>query len=168
MTSAAPAQAERGSAVIEFVGMTALLLLPLAYLIASVGAVQAANLAADGAAREAVRAALSAPSSPLAATRAHQAAQVALADHGYLLDTPDSPEGEDDASARPSQPERPAHLELTCSDSPCLTPGSRVTASMVLEVPLPGMPSALRGWLPLSMPVRAEASGVVGRFEATR
>ena len=73
---------EEGSALVEFVGLGVLLLLPLLYLLLSVFSVQRAAFAVTQAAREAGRAYATAPSSSLAAERAHYAAQLALDSQG--------------------------------------------------------------------------------------
>jgi Flp pilus assembly protein TadG len=73
---------EEGSALIEFVGVGVLLLLPLMYLLLSVFSVQRAAFAVTQAAREAGRAYATAPSSALAGERANYAAQLALQSQG--------------------------------------------------------------------------------------
>jgi Flp pilus assembly protein TadG len=73
---------ETGSALIEFVGLGILLLLPLMYLLLSVFAVQRAAFAVTEAAREAGRAYATAPTSSLAGERANYAAQLALQSQG--------------------------------------------------------------------------------------
>jgi Flp pilus assembly protein TadG len=73
---------EEGSALIEFVGLGVLLLLPLLYFLLSVFAVQRAAFAVTQAAREAGRAYATAPSSSLAGERASYAAQLALQSQG--------------------------------------------------------------------------------------
>ncbi len=71
-------EAEDGSALIEFVGIAVILLLPLIYLLLSVFSVQRAAFAVTQAAREAGRAYATAPSTSAAATRADYAARLAL------------------------------------------------------------------------------------------
>ncbi len=73
---------EDGSALIEFVGVALLLLLPLLYLLLSVFSVQRAAFAVTQAAREAGRAYATAPSTSVARYRAGYAAQLALASQG--------------------------------------------------------------------------------------
>jgi Flp pilus assembly protein TadG len=77
-----PERDEGGSALIEFVGLSVLLLLPLLYLLLSVFSVQRAAFAVTQAAREAGRAYATAPSSAAARTRATYAAQLALTSQG--------------------------------------------------------------------------------------
>ena len=78
----AQGEGEDGSALIEFVGLGVLLLLPLLYLLLSVFAVQRAAFAVTQAAREAGRAYATAPNSSLAGERANYAAQLALQSQG--------------------------------------------------------------------------------------
>jgi Flp pilus assembly protein TadG len=73
---------EEGSALIEFVGLSVLLLLPLVFLLLSVFSVQRAAFAVTQAAREAGRAFATAPSTSVARSRAAYAAQLALTSQG--------------------------------------------------------------------------------------
>lgn len=77
---------EEGSALIEFVGLAVLLLLPLIYLLLSVFSVQRASFAVTQAAREAGRAYATAPSTSAAASRAAYAARLALTSQGVTAD----------------------------------------------------------------------------------
>jgi Flp pilus assembly protein TadG len=77
-----PQKNEDGSALIEFIGLAVLLLLPLIYLLLSVFSVQRASFAVTQAAREAGRAYATAPSTAAATSRAQYAAQLALASQG--------------------------------------------------------------------------------------
>jgi Flp pilus assembly protein TadG len=77
-----PRRDEEGSALIEFVGLAVLLLVPLIYLLLSVFSVQRAAFAVTQAAREAGRAYATAPSTGAAATRAAYAARLALSSQG--------------------------------------------------------------------------------------
>lgn len=77
-----PPRSEDGSALIEFVGLAVLLLVPLIYLLLSVFSVQRAAFAVTAAAREAGRAYATAPSTETASTRAEYAARLALSSQG--------------------------------------------------------------------------------------
>jgi Flp pilus assembly protein TadG len=79
--------AEAGSATIEFVGVSLVLLLPLLYLLLSVFAVQRAAFAVSQAAREAGRAYSTAPTAGIGAQRAEYAARLAMSDQGVADDT---------------------------------------------------------------------------------
>ena len=77
-----PPRDDEGSALIEFVGLAVLLLVPLIYLLLSVFSVQRTAFAVTQAAREAGRAYATAPSTSAAATRAAYAARLALSSQG--------------------------------------------------------------------------------------
>lgn len=74
--------ADRGSALIEFVGASVVLLLPLIYVLLSVFHVQRGSFAASEAAREAGRAFATAPTTGIGLARASYAAQLAFDDQG--------------------------------------------------------------------------------------
>ncbi|HSP36832.1 MAG TPA: hypothetical protein VLR26_03675 [Frankiaceae bacterium] len=73
---------EDGTATIEFVGVTLLLLLPLLYLLLAVFSVQRAAFAVTQAAREAGRAYSTAPTAATGEQRAQYAARLAMRDQG--------------------------------------------------------------------------------------
>lgn len=133
---------ERGSAVVEFVFLGILLLVPLIYLIVAAGQVQGAAYAVVGAADHAAKvyAAAGPDGSPEAQARA--AAELALSDFGF-----DGPELE---------------MVVSCSAA-CHAPGSTVTVTVAFDVPLPAAAS-IPG---LDMaPVRVDATSMqrVERF----
>src|SRR3954464_11281688 len=74
---------DQGSAVIEFVAIGVLLLVPLVYLVLAMGRVQAASFAADGSARAAARAFVTAADDDDARRRAAIAVQLGLRDQGF-------------------------------------------------------------------------------------
>ncbi|MFC8796866.1 TadE family protein [Promicromonospora sp. NPDC057138] len=139
---------EQGSAMVEFLGVALILLIPLVYLVVTLGRVQAGTFAAEGAARDAVRAMVTAESSGAGAARAEAAVRIAVEDQGFARDA--------------------GALTLECSASPCLTPGGAVGAVVRIEVPLPLLPDAVRGWVPLSVPVEAARTGTVDRYTRAR
>lgn len=135
-------EAERGSAVVEFIFLGVLLLVPLVYLIVTAGQVQGAAYAVVGAADHAAKvyAAAGPDGSPEAQARA--AAELALSDFGF-----DGPGVE---------------IAVVCS-AVCHAPGSTVTVTVAFDVPLPaagGIPG-----LDLA-PVRVDATSMqtVERF----
>jgi hypothetical protein len=134
--------------MVEFLGAALILLIPLVYLVVTLGRVQAGAFAAEGAARDAVRAMVTAESSSAGATRAETAVGIALADQGFARES--------------------GVLSLECSTSPCLTPGGAVGAVVRVEVPLPLLPDAVRGWVPLTVPVEAARTGTVDEYAAAR
>lgn len=139
---------QQGSAMVEFLGVALILLIPLVYLVVTLGRVQAGAFAAEGAATGAVRALVTAESAAVGATRADAAVRLALTDQGFA----------------PGE----GALTLECSASPCLTPGAAVGAVVRVEVPLPLLPDAVRGWVPLSVPVEAARTGTVDEYTAVR
>lgn len=139
---------EDGSAMVEFLCVALILLIPLVYLVVTLGRVQAGAFAAEGAATGAVRALVTAESAAVGTSRADAAVRLALTDQGFA--------GDEGA------------LTLECSQSPCLTPGGSVAAVVRVEVPLPLLPEAVRGWVPLSVPVEAARTGTVDEYVAVR
>ena len=132
---------ERGSAVVEFVFLTVVVLVPLIYLVLTVARIQAGTYAVAQAAREAGRAFVTAETELDAPARASAAAQIAFADFGF--------EG---------------GLEIGCDGSPCLRPEGRVTMRAVVEVPLPLVPDFARAVVPLQVPVSSTSVSTVDRF----
>lgn len=116
---------ESGTAMIEFIWLGLLLLVPLVYIMLTVFDAQRGAFAASSASRAAGRAFVLAPNQDEAYDRAEQALQVALEDQGVSRgDT---------------------HLDIDCDPDPddCLTSGSVITVEVVIQQPLPLVPSAL-------------------------
>ncbi|GAA1972134.1 hypothetical protein GCM10009718_04960 [Isoptericola halotolerans] len=143
------ADSEEGAAVVEFLGVSVLLLVPLVYLVVTLSQVHAAAFAVEGAAREAARAMVTADSSAAGAARAAAATRIALGDQGFDVDGADL-------------------LTLECSADPCLTPGATIGVSVRYEVPLPLVPPGLRGWVPLGVPVESAHVASVEDHAAVR
>ncbi len=149
-----------GGAVVEFIGMSLLLLVPLVYLIVAFSRIQAAAYAADVAAQEAARTSIVFGVSALddgaarshamteAENRAEAVLAFALGDFGFR------PEDGD--------------LSLACTPAPCLAPGSDIIATVEIEVDLPGVPGFIQSWLPLRINVTAEATSSVDDFARAR
>lgn len=135
-----------GSAVVEFVTLGVLLLVPLIYLVVCLGQVQAAAFAAEGAAREAARVVTATPDAALADGRARTAVALALRDQGF---------GHVDAAAA---------LSVACSADPCRTPRARVTTTVRVDVVLPGVPAFVDAVVPTRVPVSSQGLAVVDRF----
>lgn len=119
----------------EFLGGMVVLLIPLVYLVLTLGQVQAAAFAAEGAAREAGRHLTTAPSIEAGLRGAQVSVATAFADHGFDVDPAEA-------------------LDVHCRADPCLEPGAHLGIDVGIEVPLP-LPEFLRGALPLSVPVSA-------------
>lgn len=141
---------DAGSAVVEFLGVALLLLVPVVYLVLVLGRMQAAAFAVDGAAREGARGFVTAELDQDAGSRAVTAVALALEDQGI-----------DPTVAAQA-------LSITCTATPCLTPGGTVAATVAVDVPLPGVPGFLQGSVPLSIPVSATASATVDTYVAGR
>lgn len=115
--------ADRGSALIEFIVIGVLVLVPLAYISMCVMRVQAATVASSLAVREAGRAFVTADTVPDARARATTAARLALVDQGFEL---------------------PARaLSIRCSSAGCLQPESSVHVELAWSVDLPWLPQFL-------------------------
>jgi len=116
---------EHGSAIVEFVWLAILLLVPLLYIVLAVFDTQRASYAASAAARSATRAFVTSSDQASAYARATAAARLAFVDQGI--------DG------------RGFTLSITCRPDPhqCLTPGSVVAAEVHATADLPLMPTAL-------------------------
>lgn len=139
---------DEGSSVVEFLGLSLVLLIPLVYLVVTLGRLEAATFATEGAAREAARTYVAADGSAEGAQRAAAAAGIALRDQGF----------DDDPTTA---------LTLTCSAVPCLAPGSDVAAQIEVRVPLPFVPGFVRDVIPLEIPVSAERVAPVDTYRTT-
>ncbi|PWD52393.1 pilus assembly protein TadE [Serinibacter arcticus] len=130
--AAAPGDGERGSAVVEFLGGTVLLVVPLAYLVLTLAQLQGAAFAAESAARDTGRLMATADDPGDAAALAARGVELAFADHGIEIDGEQA-------------------LEVTCSPS-CTAPGATAHVTIAADVPLPFWPGG-----GLTVPVTAEA-----------
>ncbi|MEO3938375.1 pilus assembly protein [Dermatophilaceae bacterium Soc4.6] len=135
--------ADEGRAIVEFIFVGVLLLVPLVYLVMVVGQLQAASFAVSAASREAGRAYTTSPSQEQAEPRARAAAALPLADFGFDSGT---------------------DLQLVCDGSPCLRPEGRISVTSTVTVALPGVPDLLAGVLPVSIPVSATHVVTADRF----
>jgi len=123
---------QRGSAIIEFVFVAVIVMLPLVYLIAAVATVQRNSLAVSNAARDAGRAFVTSDTPAQARARTRVAVRLALTDQGVP----------DDAQLRfvaaRSSCDGPAVV-------PRLAPGAEFAVCVTRSVTLPGIPSLLAG-----------------------
>ena len=115
---------EEGNAVVEFVWLGILLLVPLVYILIAVFDVQRGAFGTSAAARAAGRAFTLADDATLGRARAHEAARVALSDQGMT---------------------GPFSLHIGCVPRPCLSPGSVTTVRVSTQVQLPFAPDVLGG-----------------------
>lgn len=113
---------EDGNALVEFVALSVILLIPSLYLVLSLGSVQGAVFAADVIARDAARIHATDPDASRAEARTEAMVRMTLEDHGI--------------SAQDA-------VTIRCSKDPCSAPGSEVTAEVSIGVPIPGLGSML-------------------------
>jgi len=121
-----------GTAIIEFVFVAIVVLLPLVYLIAAVATVQRSSLAVSQAAREAGRAFATSDRPDQAAARVRAAVRIALHDQGL----------DDDAGLRF------VAAGAGCDSArvvPRLDPGAQFTVCVIRHAALPAVPSVLQG-----------------------
>ncbi len=135
---------ESGRAIVEFVFLGTLLLVPLVYLIMTLAQVQAAAYGATAAAREAGRAFTTASTELQGMPRARAAAQVAFTDFGFT--------------------DQEASVVIVCDGSPCLRPDARITATSTIQVRLPFVPAFVGQVIPTTIPVSVTHVATVDRF----
>ncbi len=137
--------ADDGSAIIEFLGITLILLVPTVYLVLVLGRLQAGMFAAESAAAQSARAFVVAGDVGAGREAALASVQIALADQGFAAAAEDS-------------------LALECSTDPCREPGSTVASRVHVDVPLPFVPSFVRDVVPLSVRVSADHVAAVDQY----
>ncbi len=137
---------DEGSALVEFLGASLVLLVPLVYLVLTVGRVQAASFAAESAASGAARVFVVAPGQASGQALAVDATRLAFEDQHVPLD--------DAAGA----------VSLSCLGGACGTSGTAVVARVRVEVALPMVPAFVRAHVPLAVPVEASAHGTFPRY----
>jgi Flp pilus assembly protein TadG len=124
--------ADGGNAILEFVFVAVIVLLPLVYLIVAVSAVQNSRLAVTQAAREAGRAFATSDTAADAAARTRAAVRIALDDEGLP----------DDATVRF------VAADADCSAGPVeprLSAGATFAVCVTRHVDVPAVPSVLQG-----------------------
>ena len=132
LIQAGDGRADGGSAIVEFVFVAVVIMVPLMYLIAAVATVQRAQLAVSQAARDAGRAFATSDTAGQAGPRVEAAVRLALADQGLPND---------------------ATVRFVASGSGCsgraITPVLRAGADFAVCVSrrtdLPGVPTVLSG-----------------------
>lgn len=143
---------EDGAAIIEFIALSLLLLVPLTYLVVTLSRIQAGAFAAEGAAHEAARTAVVTGVASLEHGGSSEASMTAGANRAEAAVTLMADDFGFDAND--------ATLVLEC-EGPCLEPGGNVTAHVTIAVALPGIPGFLSGAIPLSVDVEASARAPV-------
>ena len=124
--------ADVGNAVIEFIFVAVLILVPLVYFVVAVASVQRSSVAVTHAAREAGRAFATADSTDEGLQRAEVAVRLALADQGLS----------DDANLRYVEADKACQSDTI---APLLSPGAQFAVCVVRYASLPGVPSLISG-----------------------
>lgn len=137
---------EAGTAIVEFLGISLILLIPLTYLVLILGRLQAATFAVESAAKDAARAFTLAKVDTDAEVRALTAIDIALSDQGFEM-------GE-------------SEFTIDCEDRDCHAAGSAVSARVMVRVALPGVPASIGSDVPLQIPVTAEHMTVIDPLRA--
>lgn len=137
---------ERGSMLVEFIFLTVLVMVPLLYLVGTLGRLQAGAYAASGAAREAGRAYVTSPEAASAPGRGQVAAGLVLDAHGFTRDQ--------------------ATVSVSCDAAGCLEPDSRIRVDVSLHVPVPLVPDFVSGFIPTSVSMTASHVETVDRFRS--
>ena len=134
---------DSGRAIVEFLVVGLLVLLPVMYFVVALSRVQAAAFAVSTASREAGRAFTTAATEDGAYPRAQGAAQISFEDYDFAAD---------------------GTLGLSCDGAPCLRPQGRVETVATVNVRLPLVPDLLSGAIPAFLPVSATHVATVDRF----
>jgi hypothetical protein len=137
------ARRDSGRAIVEFLVVGLLVLVPIVYFVVTLSRVQAAAFAASTASREAGRAFTTATTEDEAYARATVAARISFDDYDFGAD---------------------GTMGLSCDGSPCLRPEGRVEAVATVRVRLPLLPDLLSGAIPAVLPVSATHVATVDRF----
>lgn len=133
--------ADEGGAVVEFVALGTLLLVPVVYFVLTVAQVQAGAFAVVAAAQQAAQVLAQAPPGEVSEAGLAAAAQLAVADQGFAPDA--------------------LAIRLECSDGACAAPGAVATVHGSLRVPLPLVPGVTD--LEVAQ-LTSSATVVVGRY----
>lgn len=135
---------DRGSMTVEVAFLLVLLVVPLFYLVGTVGRVQAGAYAVTAAAREAGRAFVTADGVEAASSRAQVAAALVYRSHGFE-------DGE-------------GGVQVSCPDGGCLAPGTTVLVDSQISVELPLVPDFMRDRVPTSVTLTSTHHEPVDEF----
>lgn len=148
---------DEGGAIVEFLGLSLLLLVPLLYLVVALARIQAAAYGSEFAARESSRGAVVAgvqalergaslgQATDVASRRGNAIAALAADDFGFDFDGA-------------------TRVTFACDPQPCLSPGSDIVTMVEVTVGLPGVPGFVSSWLPLGVTVSSTAASSVDGF----
>lgn len=137
---------DRGSMTVEVAFLLVLLVVPLFYLVGTVGRLQAGAYAVTAAAREAGRAFVTADDAASASARAQVAAGLVYRAHGF---------GQEAGA-----------VQLTCGEGGCLAAGGSLQVDSQVTVELPLVPDFMRDRLPTSVTLTASHLEPVDEFRA--
>lgn len=135
---------ERGSMLVEMAFLLVLVMVPMLYLVGTLGRLQAGAYAASAAAREAGRTFVASDDDPTGHAVAHTAAMLVLDSHGFTVE-----EG---------------GVSIVCEASPCLTPGSTIRSNATVTVSLPLIPDFLKDVVPTSVTMSSSHVAPVDEF----
>lgn len=134
---------ERGSAVVEFILLSLLLMVPVVYFIVTIGQIQGGSFAVVGAADQAAKVYVMQNDTSQGRVAAEQAVLLTLADYGHSAER--------------------ASVDVACDRSDCGSAGAAVTVTVRLTVPLPMVPFGDTLNLDAAN-LSASATQIVGRF----
>lgn len=135
---------DRGSMLVETAFLLVLVMVPLLYLVGTLGRLQAGAYAASAAAREAGRTFVTSDDDAAAHAAAATAAFLVLDAHGFTTDQ--------------------GGVMMVCEQHPCLTPGSTVRSDATVDVPLPLIPDFLSGVVPTTVTLSSSHLAPVDEF----
>lgn len=139
-------ESDSGSAIVEFVVVVVLIMIPIAYIVVAAMRIQAASYASAQAVREAGRAFVQSDSPAQARHNARVAARIALNDQGFEL--PDNA------------------LTFACTKGGCLDPESLVTVNLNWRVYLPLLPASLDDAAPASVKINTKHVAYIDRYRS--
>jgi len=149
---------DAGAALVEFLGVTVLLLVPIVYAVVAVGQIQAASYAVEGASRSAARGAALAALDDLdggGGEASARAAAVSRAGDIVSLAFEDfSVSGEHE-------------LVVACGGAGCAGPGGEVVVEVAVAVPLPGIPGPIAEAISATVTVSAVGAAQVDLLAGT-
>ncbi|UYO96044.1 TadE family protein [Microbacterium sp. M28] len=143
------ARDDEGSAALEFIVVGVILLVPLVYLVLTLGAVQEQTLGAEAAARHTARAMGQAPDAETAAARGDAVIAAVIEEYGM------DPEA--------------VQVSITCTpaSATCPAPGATVIVTVSSRVSLPFVPPILGLDSVAAIPVEAVAAQKISRVWGT-
>lgn len=129
--------------------LATLMLVPVVYLTLALGRLQAGAYAAQGAAREAGRAFVTAQDAGSGQQRAVTAGAIAVQDQGF--------HAPQDATVR-----------VDCAQVDCFAPDARVVVQAAVRVRLPGVPRFVDKFVPVQVQLTSTHIATVDRFRDRR